>query len=54
MNWTSATIALTLLYIGGNVAFTIWVTIGGWFDLMKLLKDLKEEQVDVTDDGRVI
>jgi hypothetical protein len=53
-SWTTPTITLVLLYIACHVIFTIWVTIGGYFDLVKLLHDLKEEPVDTTDDGRVV
>ncbi|MCC7085073.1 MAG: hypothetical protein IT427_08705 [Pirellulales bacterium] len=52
-SWITSTIVLTLLYIVGHVAFTVWVTIGGYFDLLKLLHDLKDESVDTTDNGRV-
>jgi hypothetical protein len=38
-----------LAYIG----FFIVVTIGGFFDLLYLLKSLKEEALDSDDDGRV-
>lgn len=52
-SWLTPTIVLTVLCIVGNVVFTVWITIGGWFDLVKLLHDLRDENVDITDDGRV-
>ena len=36
-----------------NIIITIVATIGGVFDLRYLFRSLKEEQVDVADDGRV-
>jgi hypothetical protein len=52
-SWTFPTLVLTTLFIGGHIAFTVWVTIGGWFDLIKLLSDLNDEQIDPGDDGSV-
>jgi hypothetical protein len=36
-----------------TVIFSIWVTIGGYFDLMSLFRDLKSERLNPDDDGRV-
>jgi hypothetical protein len=54
MNWMYATVGLTFIYIIGNFIFSIWITIGGWFDLVALLRDLKSEQIDQDDNGRVV
>ena len=49
---------VTYWYVGisiiVNFLFVIVIIIGGAFDLRHLLKCLKEEVVDETDDGRVI
>lgn len=36
-----------------NIIITFVTTIGGFFDLRYLFRSLKEERVDITDDGRV-
>lgn len=48
------TYLLSVAFIATHVVFTVWVFIGGWFDLMHMFRDLSEERVDLDDDGRVI
>ncbi|MEX2306888.1 MAG: hypothetical protein WD738_04820 [Pirellulales bacterium] len=41
------------LLVATYVLFTIWVLIRGWFDLLHMLAELRQEPVDLADDGRV-
>ena len=52
-NWSTATYIWVSVAMIANLLFSIWVTIGGWFDLRAMFRDLRKEQVDTTDDGRV-
>lgn len=52
-NWSIATYIWVSVAMIANLLFSVWVTIGGWFDLRALLRDLKSEQVDTSDDGRI-
>jgi hypothetical protein len=47
------TYILIAVSIISTVIFSIWVTIGGYFDLMSLFRDLKSERSNLEDDGRV-
>ena len=47
---TYLTVALLIIVY---VLFTVWVLIRGWFDLVHMLKELRQEPIDLTDDGRV-
>jgi len=48
-----ATYAVLAVMVAVNALMSIVVLIGGWFDLRSLLRDLSDENEDVTDDGRV-
>ena len=37
-----------------GVVSTVWFTIGGTWDLRRLFKRLKEKEVNILDDGRVV
>jgi len=52
-NWPMVTYVWVALLIVAHVLLTAWVLVGGWFDLLFLLRMLREERVDSTDDGRV-
>jgi len=52
-SWPIATYILLLVLIVTHVLFTIWVLFFGWFDLLFLLRELKQENVNLADDGRV-
>lgn len=52
-DWYTATYIWVSIAMIANVVFTIWVSIGGWFDLRAMFRDLREQRVDETDDGRV-
>ncbi len=52
-SWPIATYVLILVLIITHVLFTFWVLLFGWFDLMFLLRELKQERVNLADDGRV-
>jgi hypothetical protein len=52
-SWPFITYFWITLLIVVHVFVTVWVLIGGWFDLMFLLRELVKERVDATDDGRV-
>jgi hypothetical protein len=51
-NWALVTYCFVSFATIAYVVFFIVITIGGFFDLMYLLKSLKTEIVDATDDGR--
>ena len=51
-NWALVTYCFVSVATIAYVVFFIVITIGGFFDLMYLLKSLKTEIVDATDDGR--
>jgi hypothetical protein len=53
-DWSATTSWALRAIIAVNFALTVWVLVGGWFDLMALLVGLEQEQVDPTDDGRVV
>jgi hypothetical protein len=53
LSWPNATYLLLIILIVTHVVFTVWVLFFGWFDLMFLLRSLKQARVDVDDDGRV-
>ena len=53
-NWAVACYWSVGIFITLNFFFSIAVTIGGFFDLVHLLKSLKESEVEETDDGRVL
>jgi hypothetical protein len=48
---------ITYFCVGGGVIsaviFSVVVSIGGYFDLLSLFRDLRHEEADETDDGRV-
>ena len=52
--WAHACYWYVGIAIGMNFIFSIVISIGGAFDLMKLFKSLKKEAPDETDDGRVV
>lgn len=52
-NWPVMTYLFVVLLVATYALFTIWVLIRGWFDLMYMLAELRSEQVDLSDDGRV-
>lgn len=52
--WRVMTYLLSVAFIATHVVFTVWVFIGGWFDLMHMFRDLSMERVDLDDNGRVI
>jgi len=52
-DWPTVTYVWVTLLIVAHVFLTVWVLVGGWFDLLYLLRMLSEERVDSTDDGRV-
>ena len=49
---------ITMVYVVGNLilmfCYTIVTAIGGAFDLIYLLKELKKKDVDELDNGRVL
>jgi Na+/proline symporter len=55
-NWWAFWFFLTNIVIAGIVGIvsTVWFTIGGTWDLMRMFKRLAEKQVNELDDGRVI
>lgn len=53
LDWPIVTYILLLVLIVTHVLFTFWVLLFGWFDLLFLLRELKRERVNLTDDGRV-
>ena len=53
-DWSVTTSWALRVMIAVNFLLTVWVLVGGWFDLRALLVGLEREQVDPTDDGRVI
>lgn len=53
LSWPIATYVLLGVLIATHVVFTFWVLLFGWFDLLFLLRALKQARVNVTDDGRV-
>jgi hypothetical protein len=53
--WTNWFLFNNIILIGIiGVVSTIWFTIGGTWDLMRLFKRLDAQEVDLSDDGRVI
>ena len=40
-------------YIVTAFTYSIWLGIGGWYDLIQLFKDLKIAKRDASDDGQV-
>lgn len=48
-----ATYILVSIFAFGYVIFFVVITIGGFFDLVKLINGIRTELVDPTDDGRV-
>ena len=53
--WWSVYFMLESLIIPGIIAAisSVWFTIGGVHDLLRLFRDLRNRQIDVLDDGRV-
>ena len=52
--WSVFVFWFVTISVIGTIGFTIVVIIGGLADLKYLFRALAEEQVDETDDGRVI
>lgn len=53
-DWSATTSWALMVMLAVNFLLTVWVLVGGWFDLRALLVGLEREKVDPTDDGRVI
>ncbi len=51
--WSRFVFWFAIINTLATMGFTVVVIIGGIFDLKFLFKALREESVDVTDDGRV-
>ena len=52
-SWQVMPYVLVAFFIVTHVVFTVWVFVGGWFDLLYMFRVLGEEQVNPNDDGRV-
>ncbi len=52
--WSSFTFWFVVINVFLTIIFTGVVIVGGIFDLKFLFKALREEQVDESDDGRVV
>ena len=53
-NWALACFWIAAFFIIANFVFSIAVTIGGFFDLLHLVRQLKESKINETDNGRAI
>ena len=51
--WAINCYVYVVLAVVVNIIFTIAFTIGGFVDLIEMLKELKTAEIDDTDDGRV-
>jgi len=51
--WSPFMFWFIVVNVIATTAFTIVVIVGGFFDLRFLIKSLREETPDETDDGRV-
>jgi hypothetical protein len=51
--WAISCYVYAVLAVVVNIIFTIAFTIGGFVDLIEMLKELKTAEIDDTDDGRV-
>jgi hypothetical protein len=52
-NWAIGCYIYIGLFMLLNVGFTVAFTIGGLFDIIHMLRELREAEIDDTDDGRV-
>ena len=52
--WSALTFWMVVISVVLTLGFTVAVLIGGLADLRFLLRALDEEQIDRTDDGRVV
>ena len=52
--WSALTFWMVVISVISTLGFTVAVLVGGLGDLRFLLSALDEEQVDRTDDGRVV
>lgn len=52
--WSASTFWMVVISVVLTLGFTVAVFIGGLSDLRFLLSALDEEQIDRTDDGRVV
>jgi hypothetical protein len=53
-DWSGPTTWAVLAIIAFNGVFTVWVLVGGWFDMVAFFRALQQQRVDPTDDGRAV
>ena len=51
--WAINCYVYVVLAVVVNIIFTVAFVIGGFVDLIEMLKELKTAEIDDTDDGRV-